>query len=41
MKQVRKAPLHFSKKRPTLLYDNGHGTKIVGWDEGRRVGGVW
>jgi hypothetical protein len=24
----------FSKKRPTLLYDNGHGTKVVRWDEG-------
>ena len=23
----------FSKKRPTLLYDNGHGTKVVRWDE--------
>jgi hypothetical protein len=24
----------FSKKRPTLLYDNGHGTKVVLWEDG-------
>jgi hypothetical protein len=24
----------FAKKRPALLYDNGHGTKVVRWDEG-------
>lgn len=23
-----------SKKQPTLLYDNGHGTKVKRWDEG-------
>jgi hypothetical protein len=23
-----------SRRRPTLLYDNGHGTKVVRWDEG-------
>ena len=25
---------NFSKKRPTLLYDNGHGTKVVRWEDG-------
>jgi len=24
----------FSKKPPTTLYDNGHGTRVVRWDEG-------
>ena len=24
----------FSKKPPTVLYDNGHGTKVKRWDEG-------
>jgi hypothetical protein len=24
----------FSKKPPTTLYDNGHGTRVVRWDDG-------
>jgi hypothetical protein len=24
----------FSKKPPTVLYDNGHGTRVKRWDEG-------
>jgi hypothetical protein len=24
----------FSKKPPTLLYDNGHGTRVSRWEEG-------
>jgi hypothetical protein len=24
----------FSEKRPTPLYDNGHGTKVVRWEDG-------
>ena len=27
-------PRSFSKKPPTVLYDNGHGTRVKRWDEG-------
>ena len=32
--QQEAPPKSFSKKAPTPLYDNGHGTRVVRWEEG-------